>query len=73
MNGHEWEIALLAIGALLTALIGAIFRRAEKTGERMGRVEKWIDQETGRQEERKAILAQILEVLRDERRGSNGQ
>ena len=49
MSGHEWEIAILAIGALLTAVIGSIFRRAEKTGERIGRMEQWIDHERGRQ------------------------
>jgi hypothetical protein len=52
MTGHEWEIAILTIGAVLTAVIGgivtAIFRRAEKTGERLGRIEKWLDFERGR-------------------------
>jgi hypothetical protein len=52
MSGHEWEIAILLVGAVATAVIGglvtAIFRRAEKTGERLGRIEKWYDFERGR-------------------------
>lgn len=48
MSGHEWEIALLGVGAVLTAIIQTLFRRAEKTGERLGRLEKAADFERGR-------------------------
>ena len=48
MSGHEWEIGLLVIGAVIAGLVRTIFARAEKSGERMGRVEKWIDREEGR-------------------------
>lgn len=48
MTGHEWEILLLIIGAIVAAVIQTLFRRAEKTGERLGRLEKWADFERGR-------------------------
>ena len=48
MSGHEWEIGLLVIGAVIAGLVRTIFARAEKSGERMGRLEKWVDREEGR-------------------------
>lgn len=52
MTGHAWEIfagsALLVIGAVVTGVIQTLFRRAEKTGERLGRLEKAADFERGR-------------------------
>lgn len=47
MTGHEWEIAILVLGAVVTGLVSTLFRRAEKTGERMGRLERQADFDRG--------------------------
>ena len=48
MSGHEWEIGLLVISAVVAGFIQTIFRRAEATGKRLGRLEKAADFERGR-------------------------
>ena len=48
MTGHEWEIGLLVISAVVAGFIQTIFRRAEATGKRLGRLEKAADFERGR-------------------------
>lgn len=53
MSGNWLAVTLLGVGAVLsaiaTAVITSMFRRAERTGERIGRLEKWMDHERGRQ------------------------
>lgn len=61
MSGHEWEVGLLVIGAVIAGFIQTIFRRAENTGKRIGKLESESDyrrgfedgRRAGREEERK--------------------
>lgn len=53
MSGAEAEVTVGIVVAAFTVVVGAFFRRVEQqrkdTGQRIGRLERFIDFERGRQ------------------------
>lgn len=49
MSEHAWQFVLLAAGAVVAGVVQALFRSKNEQGKRIGRLEKYVDFERGRQ------------------------